>query len=301
MENLFEILVQRGALARVEDGVVGEVRRSIGLVGRDQTNEFLLRHGLQGVVQAPLISERRDRVGGKLLSAQRAGAVGRVDQGLVGKRQEFVVERVVKVCAEVVGCPPERGAQVGAADIADKQRVAGEDGVRLCRVLLQIEDQDRDGLDGVAGGFEDLQAQSREVERIAVLHGHESVFRLGAGAEMDGRAATVAQFQMAGDEVGMEVGQEDVADLEAEFLGVGQVLLDVALRIDDDGGRAGLVSEQIGGVGQAAQVVLFQNHEISQPALHCPKRKCSTLPGKSAELIDILPSCPAAIFSYAKW
>jgi hypothetical protein len=36
-----------------------------------------------------------------------------------------------------------------------------------------------------------------------------------------------------------------VADQEAKFLGVGQVLLDVALRIDDDGGRTGLVSEQI--------------------------------------------------------
>ncbi len=128
------------------------------------------------------------------------------------------------------------------------------------RVLLEIEDQDRDGLDGVAGGFEDLQAQSREVERIAVLHRHERVFGLGAGAEMDGRAATVAQFQMAGDEVGVEMGEEDVADLEAERFGVGQVLLDVALGIDDDGGGTGLVSEQIRGVGQAAQVVLFQDH-----------------------------------------
>ena len=162
--------------------------------------------------------------------------------------------------AEVVGSPPERRAQVGAADVADEQRIAREDGVRFCRVLLEIEDQDRDRLDGVAGGLEHLQAQSREVERIAVLHRHEGVFRLGAGAEMDGRAATVAQFQMAGDKVGVEVGEKDVADLEAEFLGVGQVLLNIALRVDDDGGRTGLVSEQIGGVGEAAQVVLFQDH-----------------------------------------
>ena len=268
MENLFEILVQRGALASIEDRVVGEIRRSVGLVGRDQANEFLLRHGLQGVIQTPLISERRDRIGGKLLSAERAGAMGRIDQRLVGKRQEFVVERVVEVGAEVVGGPPERSAQVGAADVADEQRVAGEDGVRFRGVLLEIEDQDRDRLDGVAGGFEDLQAQSRELERIAVLHRDEGVFRLGAGAEMDGRAATVAQFQMAGDEVGVEVGEEDVADLEPEFLGVGQVLLDVALGVDDDGGRAGLVSEQIGGVGQAAQVVLFQNHRIFEFAFN---------------------------------
>jgi hypothetical protein len=184
--------------------------------------------------------------------------VSRVNQRLVGKRQQFVVQRVVEVRAEVVGRPPQRRAQVGAADVADKQSVAGEDGVRFCRVLLEIEDQDRDRLDGVAGSFEHFEAQSREFERIAVLHRHEGVFRLGAGAEMDGRAATVAQFQMAGDEVGVKMGEEDVADLEAEFLGVGQVLLNIALGVDDDGGRAGLVSEQIGGVSQAAQIVLFQ-------------------------------------------
>src|SRR6266700_2334159 len=68
---------------------------------------------------------------------------------------------------------------------------------------------------------------------------------------------------MAGDEVRVKVGKEDVADLEAKFLGIGQVLLDIALGVDDDGGRAGLVSEQIRSVGKAAQVVLFKNHKES--------------------------------------
>ena len=130
----------------------------------------------------------------------------------------------------------------------------------------EIEDQDGDGLDGVAGGFEDLQAQAGEVERVAILHGDEGVLGLGAAAEMDGGAAAVAQFQMAGDEVGVEVGEEDVADLEAEFFGVGEVLLDVALRVDDDGGAAGFVAEQVGGVGEAAEVVLFQNHVLLSEA-----------------------------------
>ena len=102
-----------------------------------------------------------------------------------------------------------------AADVTDEQSVSGEDGVRVCGVLPEIEGQYRDGLDGVAGGFEDFEAQSREVERIAVLHRHEGVFRLGAGAEMDDRATTVAQFQMAGNEISVEVGEEDVTDLEA--------------------------------------------------------------------------------------
>jgi len=106
----------------------------------------------------------------------------------------------------------------------------------------------------------DFEAQSGKFERIAVLHRHEGVFGLGASAEMDGGAATVPQFQMAGNEVGVEMGEEDVADLKAECLGIVDVLLDIALGVDDDGGGTGLVSEQIGGVGQAAQVVLFQNH-----------------------------------------
>src|ERR1700693_532631 len=110
------------------------------------------------------------------------------------------MQRIVKVGPEIVGCPPERSPQIGAADVTDEQCVSGEDGMRFGGVLLQIEDQDRDGLDGVSGGFEDLQAQSRKVERCAILHWHKSILRLGARTETDGRTTTVSQLQMAGDE-----------------------------------------------------------------------------------------------------
>jgi hypothetical protein len=148
--------------------------------------------------------------------------------------------------AQVVGAPPQRRAQVGAADVPDEQRIARQDGMRFCRVLLQIERQDRDGLDSVAGGLKHLEAQARELERIAVLHRHEVVFCLGAGAEMDGCTpfwgTQIAKFQMARDKVGVKMGEKDVADLEAQFLGVSQVLLNIALRVDDDRSRTGLVS-----------------------------------------------------------
>ena len=192
MENLFQILVQRGALPGVEDGVISEVRRSVGLVRRDQTNEFLLCHGLQGVVQTPLISQRRDRVGGKLLPAEGAGAMGGVDERLVGKRQEFVVERVVEARAEVVGGPTQRGAQVRAADVSDKQSVARKDGVWFCGVLLEIEDQDRDRLDGVAGGFEDFKRSPGNSSVSPSFIGTKAYSAWARGAEMDRRAATVA-------------------------------------------------------------------------------------------------------------
>src|SRR5215469_11825470 len=112
----------------------------------------------------------------------------------------------------------------------------------------------------MAWRFEDLQAQARELERIAVFHRGEGVLGLRAGAESNRGTAAVAQLQMPGDEIGMEMREEDVADGEAELCGVGQVLLDIALRINDDRSSAGLVSDEIRCVREAAQVVLLQNH-----------------------------------------
>ena len=101
-----------------------------------------------------------------------------------------------------------------------------------------------------------------KLKRIAIVHGQEGVFRLGPRTKMDGRAALVAQLQMPGNKISMKMREKNVADVEAEFIGIGQVLLDVALRIDDDGGRTSLVSEQVRGVGQAAEIVLFQYHSL---------------------------------------
>ncbi len=256
----FEGFFERGALAGVEDGVVGEVGRGVGLVGGDDADELLLGHGLEGVVEAALIAECGDGVGGEVFAAERAGAVGGVDEGFVGKREELVVERVVEMAAEFLGGPAEGGAEVGAADVADEEGVAGEDGVGFVGALLEVEDEDGDGFDGVAGGFEDLEAEAGEVEGVAVFHGDEFVLGLGLGAEADVGAAAVAEFEMAGEEVGVEVSEEDVADLYAELVGVVDVLLDVALRIDDDGGAAGFVGDEVGRVGEAAEVVLLEEH-----------------------------------------
>ena len=45
----------------------------------------------------------------------------------------------------------------------------------------------------------------------------------------------VAQLQVAGHEVCMEMAEEHVADFQAQFFGVGQVNLNIALRVNDDG------------------------------------------------------------------
>ena len=57
VEDLLEGFLERRALAGVEDGVVGEVGGGVGLVGRYDMDEFFLRHGLKGVVEATLVAE----------------------------------------------------------------------------------------------------------------------------------------------------------------------------------------------------------------------------------------------------
>jgi hypothetical protein len=55
--------------------------------------------------------------------------------------------------------------------------------------------------------------------------------RLGPAAEVDRGTGPITQFDVAGDEVGVEVGQEDVLDRVSARLGVGDVLIDVTLWI----------------------------------------------------------------------
>ena len=62
---------------------------------------------------------------------------------------------------------------------------------------------------------------------------------------------------MAGDEVGVEMGLDDVLDAEVFLAGVVEVEIDVALGIDDGGDSFG--GHDVGGVGKAAEKELFDD------------------------------------------
>ena len=65
-----------------------------------------------------------------------------IDQAGIGQGQQLATQRIVKQVAKV-GCgPAERDAQIRTADIADKQRVAGQDGVRFILTAIEVEDGD---------------------------------------------------------------------------------------------------------------------------------------------------------------
>jgi len=79
---------------------------------------------------------------------------------------------------------------------------------------------------------------------------------------VDRRALDVAQLEMAGDEVRVEVRQEHVADPAAERVRGVDVLVDVALRIDHGRLAALLIGDQVGGMGEAAEVELLEDHQL---------------------------------------
>jgi hypothetical protein len=208
LENFFKLLVEGGAFAGVEDRVVGEIWWRVGLIGGDKANEFVFRHRFQGVIELALLAQSRDRVGRQLLAAERAGAMRGIDEDLVWQGQEPSVKRVIEMAAELIGSPAEGCAKVGAAHVADEEGVAGEHGIRLAFVSGEVEDEDGDGLDGVAGSVEDPETHSGKIECGTVAHGKERIFCFGSRAEMNGCAACIAEFEVAGEKIGVEVREK---------------------------------------------------------------------------------------------
>jgi hypothetical protein len=58
----------------------------------------------------------------------------------------------------------------------------------------------------------------------------------GSFAQTNASARLISQFDMPGKEVGMEVGQKDILDRVSTGLRIGQILLNVTLRIDHGSG-----------------------------------------------------------------
>ena len=105
-----------------------------------------------------------------------------------------------------------------------------------------------------------------ETKRTAVLHRRKGVLGFSAGPQMNLRAHSVAQLQVAGDEIGMRVREEDMPDLEALLMRVIKILAHVSLRVDYCGGAGDFIGHQIRGVGQATEVILLEDQRRPLPA-----------------------------------
>jgi hypothetical protein len=121
--------------------------------------------------------------------------------------------------------------EIWSADIADEQRVTGQDLLRRRRNII-VNHQNRDALRGVTGSLEKPQRYTADLNLIPVFD--RSMGELGAGlrAENYVGARTRRKLAVPTHKIGMKVCLDDMFDLEALGFRFGDVLIDVALRID---------------------------------------------------------------------
>ena len=80
--------------------------------------------------------------------------------------------------------------------------------------------------------IEKAQRDSAKFDLLAVVDRSETELGVGPGAEDNVSAGSVRKLSVPAHEVGVEMGLDYVFDLEALSLGFGNVLIDVALRIN---------------------------------------------------------------------
>ena len=185
--------------------------------------------------------------------------MGRIHLRGVGQRQQFVMQRVVELFAQVLSRRTKRREEVWSTDIADEQRVTSEDAVRCIALVVH---HDAHGFGSVTGGITNLQGDPTKAESLAVLHCHHG--KLGSlgtnGPVHDVCTSDLLQLEMTGQEIGVKMRLKDSLDGETVLLGVSQVLRHVALRVDHDRTPRGGVANHVGGVRQASEVVLAEEH-----------------------------------------
>jgi hypothetical protein len=184
--------------------------------------------------------------------------MGGKDPHAVWQGEQLLVQGAVQGTGQLVGGRASRREQIGPADVADEQRVAGQHSPRL--VALPLGDHDADRLGRVAGCGEHVEGHVAEGEPLPVLQGLHGELGLGRGAVADHRPGGRGDLEVAGEEIGVEVGLDHPLDVQALGRGVIEILGDVALGVDDDRPAGRLVADQVAEERQASELVLTEEH-----------------------------------------
>ena len=157
-----------------------------GMSWSSACDERVLGVELQRAVVAALEADRRDRVGRQAAAADRAGVVRRVQHEVVGQRQQPLGQRAVQRARHLLDGVLAVGVQVGAAGVADQQRVAGQHEPRLVAARV-VGDEVGVMRERVAGRGDRLHLGVAELDDLAV--GERVMLELDAGALRQIRAS----------------------------------------------------------------------------------------------------------------
>ena len=112
----------------------------------------------------------------------------------------------------------------------------------------------------MSGGFHRLNSHITEFDHVAILQSGMLKLRAGSFTQTDAGSSLISQFDVACQEVGMEVSQEHILDRVSTGLRIGQILLNVSLRIHDSGDFCFLVRNHVRRMSQTAKIILLEEH-----------------------------------------
>ena len=115
----------------------------------------------------------------------------------------------------------------------------------------------------MAWGLEKLKFALAKRNAVAVFRIHMWEVRLRTLPDIDDGSGTLGEFEMPGDEIGMQMGENDVPNLQPMGLSVVEVNIHVALGVDY--GCHAVAGNDIGSVGQTSQVKALKDHGVSMP------------------------------------
>jgi hypothetical protein len=168
------------------------------------------------------------------------------DAGRVGKHEQLVSQRSIEVPSQSVGgeIHSRRGEQVGTSDIADEERVTRHHAIRRGVVRVFVH-HDRDRFGGVSRRGEDLETDVAEHEPLTVVQRLDRELDVGTLTVGDDCPGLRGEFEMAAEEVGVDVGLDHPLDRQPLRGRLLQVHADIAPWIDNDGATGRLVTDEI--------------------------------------------------------
>ena len=184
----------------------------------------------------------------------------RIQHEMVGKREQLLGQRAVQRARHLLDCVLAMSMEIGAAGIADQQRVAGQHQPRLIRAAA-VRDQVRVVRGRMPWGGERLDLSVAKLDDLAI--GERMMIELNSRSARQIRRGARAPDELAhpGDVVGLHVRVQHRDDRRALRLGDPDVCIDeVDVRLDHRQLRLGLAPKHVRGARRLVVKQLPEEH-----------------------------------------